>query len=149
MGAFFPEPGSEGLGRKDQEDGESDSGGSGGDGEGDQEDDLRESSISNYRTCYELAGVIGVNPRPFTLRKLLWMAEAKERSEWNRAASLMVKIHNAHIAKQSDAIGFKDVHPYFIAEKIKEQRNREPTEGELTMLRNAIEGQSGNLSGSN
>lgn len=86
--------------------------------------------------------MIGIDPRPFTLRKIIWMAEGKERSEWNRAASIMVKIHNAHIVKVADAIKFEDVHPYFIASRIKDQQ-RDPTEGELMMLEKAIEGING------
>ena len=43
---------------------------------------------------YECAGVLGVQPDPYTLRELVAMAEARERSEWGRVSSLMALVAN-------------------------------------------------------
>ena len=37
----------------------------------------------------EFAGILGVNPNPFTLRKLVWMIENKGKFEWSQTASLI------------------------------------------------------------
>ncbi len=38
---------------------------------------------------YRLAGVVGVDPAPLTLRQLAWMASAKREHDWALASSLM------------------------------------------------------------
>ena len=136
MGKFFPEPGPDGPVSGDQENQQDNAGDSGKDEEGSRGCEPRDANRTNYQICYELAGVVGIDPRPFTLRKMVWMSDGRERSEWNRTALLVVKIHNAHISKESDAIEFHDVHPYLtIASKINEQK--EPTREQLALLERA------------
>lgn len=36
----------------------------------------------------------GVDPGPFTLRELAWMADGRERSQWWRTASLLALTYN-------------------------------------------------------
>ena len=65
------------------------------------------------------------------------MAEAKERSEWNRFAVLVAKLHNINQTQKSDLISFEDVHPFFIE---KQRTSVESTARELTMLKGAVQG---------
>jgi len=65
------------------------------------------------------------------------MAEARERSEWNRFAVLIAKLHNVNQVKRSGLIGFEDVHPFFIQ---KPSGRTEPTKEELAMLRSVLGG---------
>lgn len=37
-----------------------------------------------------------MNPEPFTLRELIWMAEGCQRERWGRASSLMALLANCH-----------------------------------------------------
>lgn len=41
---------------------------------------------------YNLAGVLGVDPGPLTLRELLWMAEGRGKSVWIHTSSLLAAI---------------------------------------------------------
>ena len=38
--------------------------------------------------------MIPVDPRPFTLRELLWMADGAQRSEWSRTSAMMAHLAN-------------------------------------------------------
>ena len=71
------------------------------------------------------------------------MSDGRERSEWNRTAPVLVKLHNTHITNKDDAIKFEDVHPYFIVEQLKEQQKKleeGPSEAQMAMLQRTIEG---------
>jgi len=65
------------------------------------------------------------------------MAEARERSEWNRTSVLVAKLHNVNQIKRSDLISFEDVHPFHIQRHVKKA---EPTRADLIMLKSAIKG---------
>ena len=133
MASFFPEPRQNRSGRGDKKDnGFSKSGNQrseGGDPEG---------RISNWQFIYELAGIVGVDPKPFTLKKLFWMAEAKERSEWNRFSVLIAKLHNVNQTKKSDLISFEQAHPFYLQQANQPMKQTEPTKSELAMARSLI-----------
>ena len=40
--------------------------------------------------------MIGVDPRPFTLRQLLWMTDGAQRERWARASAAMSVLANCH-----------------------------------------------------
>jgi len=61
---------------------------------------------------YELAGVLGINPDPFTLRELLWMAEGKGRENWNHTAALLATMINIMRSKGRPAIKPSELNPY-------------------------------------
>ena len=61
---------------------------------------------------YELAGAVGVNPDPLTLRELLWMAEGRSGAEWARFSALMALTANIHRdPKHSTAFAPGDFNP--------------------------------------
>ena len=133
MAVFFPEPGQDGsCGCDSKDSGLSKSRDQRGEG-GDTED-----RISNWQAVYEYAGIVGVDPSPLTLRKLSIMAEAKERSEWNRFSVLIAKLHNVNQVKRSDLISFEQVHPFYIRKSGLPIKRTEPTESELAMVRSLI-----------
>jgi hypothetical protein len=43
---------------------------------------------------YELAGIVGVDPGPLTLRELAIMAEARQRAAWNHTSVLLATLVN-------------------------------------------------------
>lgn len=139
MDGFFPKPrqerSSRGGDKSDGVDKGSDQRDSGGDRkshdgryEGETEQWARD--LTNREFCYFLAGIVGVNPGPLTLRKLLWMNNGKERSEWNRFSVLVAKIHNVNCTKKSEMVDFKDIHPYYI-EEVLEKKRRGPSKEEV------------------
>jgi len=44
----------------------------------------------------QLAGIVGVHPAAFTLRELVVMSLAKQRSDWNRTSASMALFANAN-----------------------------------------------------
>ena len=44
----------------------------------------------------EIAGVIGINALPLTLRELMWMARAREENLWTKVSHLMASSLNAN-----------------------------------------------------
>lgn len=70
------------------------------------------------------------------------MAEAKERSDWNRTARLEVKIHNTQVTKESDCIQFKDVHPFYMQEEMKRKQEqvKEEAQANKAMLKTMLGG---------
>jgi len=45
---------------------------------------------------FEAAGIAGVDPWPYTFRQLVWMSNAKQRSEWEQTALIAALIHNTN-----------------------------------------------------
>lgn len=43
---------------------------------------------------YELAGNIGLNPGPYTMRELFWMNDGRNKSEWARTALIACLLAN-------------------------------------------------------
>ena len=41
---------------------------------------------------YRLAGIVGVNPGPLTLRELLWMADGAGETAWSHTAALLAAV---------------------------------------------------------
>jgi hypothetical protein len=49
---------------------------------------------------WEISGELGVDPYPLTLRKLVWMLDARRLAEWDRAAMIAAMIFNKDQRKQ-------------------------------------------------
>ena len=45
---------------------------------------------------WEVAGVIGIDPLPLTMRELMWMARAREENLWVKVSHLMASSLNAN-----------------------------------------------------
>ena len=60
-----------------------------------------------------MAGILGVNPEPFTIREIAWMIEGKGKDAWNKLSSLMALIANCNRVK-GKAFLPKDFNPYSI-----------------------------------
>ena len=140
MGVFFPEPRSSGHGRGDnsvdgdttscdeggsKEDQGTGSGGQDNDSGGDEDDEPLEDWIkemTNRHWCYHLAGVVGVDPKRLTLRELVWMNDAKERSDWNKFSVLVAQIHNVNCMDKKDQIDFRRIHPSYAWKYMKKSK---------------------------
>lgn len=68
---------------------------------------------------YHCAGVLGVDPSPFTLGELLFMAEARDRTIWNHTAALMMTLANIHRdpRQRRKPYAMEEFHPYMQGEK--------------------------------
>jgi len=59
------------------------------------------------------AGVVGVDPGPLTLRQLLAMADARGHDEWQRTASVLAMLFNAHRdPRRTDPASPDDFNPF-------------------------------------
>jgi len=38
--------------------------------------------------------MVGIDPGPFSLRELVWMAEGRRRDEWSRTAQILATLYN-------------------------------------------------------
>jgi len=65
-----------------------------------------------WREIYRSAGIVGVDPGPYTLREILWMRDGREMTEWNRTAWVCALIANVNRdPKKSKAFQPIDFHP--------------------------------------
>lgn len=58
-------------------------------GSGDQESDVDE-----YELIWRLAGLVGVDPLPFSFRELVRMAEGRQELEWDLSNNVMAQVVN-------------------------------------------------------
>ena len=58
---------------------------------------------------WEVAGVIGIDPLPLTLRELMWMARAREENLWTKVSHLMASSLNANPFLREEAGSADDV----------------------------------------
>ncbi len=84
-----------------------------------------------------IAGSIGVDPRPLTLRQLLWMAEGLGRERWAHTSWVCTLIANTHRdPKRGRPFKPSDFDPY----ARQDRRNRAVADKQsLVMLRAALE----------
>jgi len=60
----------------------------------------------------QIAGVVGVDPGPLTLRELLWMHESRVRDQWNHTSSILALTANCHRdPKKTASFAPQDFHP--------------------------------------
>ena len=52
--------------------------------------------------------MVGINPRPLTLRQLDWMATARNRAEWSRTVSTVLWLYRAG---SGATLGVEDIAP--------------------------------------
>lgn len=45
---------------------------------------------------FEIAGILGVDPMPFTLRELGWMIKARQKDVWDKVSNIMACALNAN-----------------------------------------------------
>ena len=56
----------------------------------------RPTAAELWRYVWELAGILGVEPGPLTLRELVWMYAARRRERWSHTANVMALMANCH-----------------------------------------------------
>jgi len=62
---------------------------------------------------FELAGFVGLDPRPFTLRELSQMAHGRAARAWDHTASTLAMLANVHRdPKRSRTCAPIDFHPF-------------------------------------
>lgn len=58
---------------------------------------------------FRLAGIIGIDPGPRTLRELVWMADAKRSEAWDHTAELLALVANIFSKNKIKSSAF---HPF-------------------------------------
>lgn len=71
-----------------------------------------EESVDLWEQIYSLAGVLGIDPGPFTLRQLVIMSTARRRDEWDRAAGIIAMIYNVNCGPRDKPKSPADFNPY-------------------------------------
>ena len=83
---------------------------------------------------YELAGIVGLDPGPFTLRELVWMAEARRRDMWDHTAGLLALLYNINRdPKRSRAMRPEDFHP--LRQQSRNRKGVEKVKADITALK--------------
>ena len=88
-----------------------------------------------------MAGAVGVDPAPLTLRQLLWMAEGLGRERWGHTSLICAMFANAHRdPKRTRPFKPSDFDPY-----ARQDRRERVVAGEetLEMLKEAFTGRKG------
>ena len=67
----------------------------------------------DYQFCFELAGILGINPGRYTLRELIWMVEAHGRDAWQHTTAILALMFNQNRTKKTDPVCKPDeINPY-------------------------------------
>ena len=78
-----------------------------------------------------MAGVVGVDPSPFTLRELVYMVEGRQKDQWNHTSHVLCILANANRdPKRFGAFKPADFNPMI-------QRRRIP-DAPITVLRDVF-----------
>ena len=67
---------------------------------------------SIWETIFQYAGIIGIDPSPFTVRELDWMVQGRGEFEWSMTAHQMALQINMNRRKGSPAIVPSDLNPF-------------------------------------
>ncbi len=70
---------------------------------------------------YKVAGALGLDPRPYSLRELFWLFEGRDRQQWMHTAAI-----NATLSASSGAknVRIENFHPYMQDSKLKNLKKR-------------------------
>ncbi len=71
----------------------------------------------------ELAGFVGIDPRPFTLRELAQMAKGRAVGSWDHTSHILWMIANVNRDPKRRAHPIEDFHPF---KKRKKRRGMSP-----------------------
>src|SRR5690606_37726841 len=58
--------------------------------------DARGDRVDPWRLVHQLAGLVGVDPGPYTLRELVWLAEGRQTEQWNHTSAVLAMLANVH-----------------------------------------------------
>ena len=72
----------------------------------------RLSAADVEKLVYELAGHVGVDPRRLTLRRLMWMAEARSRGRWDHTAHMLAMLANTRFGAK-ESLSPRQFHPFY------------------------------------
>ena len=81
-------------------------------GQPDAESRDRGGAERRWRIVWELAGIVGVDPGPLTLRELVWLAEARQREAWSHTSQILAMLYNSHRGKAARAMKPAEFNPF-------------------------------------
>ena len=74
-----------------------------------------------WRLVYQIAGAVGVDPGPLTIRELVDMSEGKSRSLWAHTSAQLAMLANVNRRKGQRAIRPEELDPWHQAKKKRRQ----------------------------
>ena len=87
------------------------------------------------RWIWELAGIVGVDPGPLTLRELLWMYAGRRREEWVHTAHLLTLTANCHRGPRRRAFVVADFLPADLRDGMRRSNGLRLTPSNLRLLK--------------
>lgn len=95
-----------------------------------------------WRLIYQLAGYLGLDPGPYSLRQLFWMAEGRRSQEWSRTSTLCALIANVNrdSRRRSVPFSFYDFLPGDLQKSFGKPRDRTFTKSDLHALKSMFGG---------
>ncbi len=63
------------------------------------------------------------------------MVDGRRSDAWDRAASIIAKLHNTHVAKERDVIQIEDVHPYMVRRRQEKVIIKAPKKVQMAALK--------------
>ncbi len=77
---------------------------------------------------YETAGILGIDPGPFTLRELIWMLDGYRVETWHHTAAQMSLVANINRGKNARGYSPLDFHPFVTRQQRKRVDEKAPIE---------------------
>ena len=59
-----------------------------------------------------MAGFCGLDPGPYTARELIWLAEGRDKRNWNYACAILAALANQFKNKGDTPVDAAQLHPY-------------------------------------
>ena len=78
-------------------------------------------NCEGWSLIYKVAGALGIDPRPFSLRELFWLYEGSDRQKWMHTAAINAMQGSAAGAKNMSITKF---HPYMNTEAAKTRKQK-------------------------
>tara|TARA_B100000809_G_scaffold166695_1_gene163999 strand:- start:222 stop:503 length:282 start_codon:yes stop_codon:yes gene_type:complete len=87
---------------------------------------------------FETAGIVGVDPGPFTLAELLIMAEGRQRDMWHHTAQITAIMANIHRGPKTKPFEIHDFHPFIDSPRARGRGGIPIKADNITLLRAAF-----------
>ena len=70
-----------------------------------------------WKLIYQLAGIVGVDPGPFTLAELIDMVDGRQRDDWERHSALLCLIAIANRGSKQKEFKPQEFNPFAVKRK--------------------------------
>tara|TARA_R110002020_G_C15760684_1_gene727065 strand:- start:28 stop:429 length:402 start_codon:yes stop_codon:yes gene_type:complete len=78
-------------------------------------------SAQGWELVFKIAGALGIDPNPYSLKELFWLYEGRDRQQWMHTASITATLSASAGAKNCS---IEKYHPYLAGQRAKEQKSK-------------------------